>query len=905
MDSSQAGSDNRAHDGDHDQAQDLSASDEWAAGRQNDELTVLRESNSAYERELKRLGHVLSRLETELSNKNDILLWITNSRSWKMTSWMRRLKFLIQPFRGSSGSSTSFQGLLETPRANVNVTGTLEISGWVFSSNPITRVEAFLDSIPVGTLQYGQARPDISSYPSQAPINCGYSGKLLIDQSFRGSRTLAVRVTDKRGYAKDFSRSILIEDSAGREVTPTQLRSSPSVDSDDGGLNVFLRDDLSAAKRLLALTGKISLESFLISGSKMEFPQYEVPKVSILLVLHNRAELTLQCFTSILNSGELYEVIVVDNASTDETKQLLKKVSGAHVIQNERNIHYLQACNQASKVARGEYLLLLNNDAQLQRHTLSSALKTFASAGDIGAVGGKIILPDGTLQEAGSIVWQDGSCTGYGRGDSPFNPSYMFKRDVDYCSAAFLLIRRAPFLEVGGFDEEFSPAYYEETDYCVKLWKEGKRVVYDPDATVLHYEFASSDSSQAATELQSRHRWSFVSKHAGWLGGQHKSDAKNVLAASSRLPKQAKRVLLLDDRVPHNILGSGFPRSNRIVWELVRMGHFVTCYPLSVPQEDWASVYQDIPREVEVIVDHGPSLLEQFLKDREGYYDLIFVSRPHNMAILKAILEKKPELCRDAELVYDAEALYSLRKIEEMRLKGRRLSSLDRQRLLDEEISLAEGCDQIISVSQRECAEFSRHGFERVHMLGLAMLASPTPNDFAFRRDILFVGAIHDKNSPNADAVIWFSRKILPRIQKKLGRVSFIVVGLIHPDVEDQLRGPSVQIKGQVQDLNELYNQARIFVAPTRFSAGIPHKIHEAAAHGLPTVTTSLVGRQLGWEAGNDLLMADNEDSFADACIKLYQDQELWNRLRQNALDRVPKECLPEAFSEGLRAIVE
>jgi O-antigen biosynthesis protein len=884
---------------------DVLTSDEPAAGRQNDELIVLRERIAAYELELKRLANLLFRLEIELSNKNDILLWITNSRSWRMTSWMRRLKFLIQPFRGSSGSSASFQGFLETPQENFKIAGFLEVSGWVFSNNPISRVEAFLDSIPVGTLQYGQARPDISSYPSQAPLNCGYQGKLLIDESFKGWRTLAVRVTDKRGHAKDFSQTILIEDSAEGQVSTTPLNPPPVIGSDDGALNLFLRDDLSTAKRLLALTGKISLESFLISGATIQFPRFEVPRVSILLVLHNRAELTLQCFTSILNSSEPYEVVIVDNASTDDTRQLLKQVNGAHVIQNERNIHYLQACNQASKVARGEYLLLLNNDAQLQRHTLSSALKTFASAGDIGAVGGKIILPDGTLQEAGSIVWQDGSCLGYGRGDSPFNPKYMFRRDVDYCSAAFLLIRRAPFLEIGGFDEAYNPAYYEETDYCVKLWKEGKRVVYDPDATVLHYEFASLDSSQTAIELQSRHRWSFVGKHAAWLEEQHKSDAKNVLAASSRLPKHAKRILLLDDRVPHNVLGSGFPRSNRILWELVRMGHFVTCYPLSVPQEDWASVYHDIPREVEVMVDHGPPLLEQFLRERKGYYDLIFVSRPHNMAILKAILEKKPELCRAAELVYDAEALFSLRKIEEMRLKGRRLSPQDRQRLLDEEIRLAEGCDQIISVSERECAEFSRHGFERVHMLGHAMVASPTPNSFALRRDILFVGAIHSSKSPNADAVIWFSRKILPKIQKKLGQVSFIVVGIIHPDVEDQLQVTSVQIKGPVKDLNELYNQARIFVAPTRFSAGIPHKIHEAAAHGLPTVTTSLLGRQLGWEAGNDLLMADDDDSFANACIRLYQDQQLWNRLRQNALDRVPKECLPEAFSERLRAIVE
>src|SRR2546422_4491037 len=145
----------------------------------------------------------------------------------------------------------------------------------------------------------------------------------------------------------------------------------------------------------------------------------------------------------------------------------------------------------------------------------------------------------------------------------------MYKRDVDYCSAAFLLTKRELFLENGGFDEDYSPAYYEETDYCVRLWEQGKRVVYDPNVITFHYEFASSGSQASAIDLQIEHQKIFAIKHKDWLQSQHAAAPENALAARRREKKGRRRILFLDDRVPHMTLGSGFPRSNRILAELV------------------------------------------------------------------------------------------------------------------------------------------------------------------------------------------------------------------------------------------------------------------------------------------------------------------------------------------------
>jgi glycosyltransferase involved in cell wall biosynthesis len=115
----------------------------------------------------------------------------------------------------------------------------------------------------------------------------------------------------------------------------------------------------------------------------------------------------------------------------------------------------------------------------------------------------------------------------------------------------------------------------------------------------------------------------------------------------------------------------------------------------------------------------------------------------------------------------------------------------------------------------------------------------------------------------------------------------------------------SIQFLGKINDLTPLYNRARLFIAPTRFAAGIPLKVCDAAANGLPVIATSLVGRQLGWENERELLLADDPQSFADACVRLYSDRSLWYQLRENMIKRVCEDFSPEKFSEQLKRIIE
>ena len=288
-------------------------------------------------------------------------------------------------------------------------------------------------------------------------------------------------------------------------------------------------------KKILDNLNRITLNNFLFSDGIIEFKPVSKPLVSIVLVLHNRAEVTLSCLYSILhNSFKSLEIIIVDNGSSDNTKELLAKVQGVECIFNDDNRHFLLAANQASALAKGEYLLFLNQESQILGDSITQAVKTISEQSDIGAVGGKIILPDGTLQEAGSIIWQDGSYIAYGRGDNPELPPYMFQREVDYCSSNFLLTSRKLFTELGCFDEIYQPSYYEDIDYCVKLHKSGNKIIYDPLVAILHYGFTSLNNNEQVIKLQQKNQEIFIEQHHSWLQSQYTYDLSNILNASVR-----------------------------------------------------------------------------------------------------------------------------------------------------------------------------------------------------------------------------------------------------------------------------------------------------------------------------------------------------------------------------------
>jgi len=661
------------------------------------------------------------------------------------------------------------------------------------------------------------------------------------------------------------------------------------------------RSGMQEAQALWEAQGKLRLDHLLSGNEVCSIPTPESPLVTFILAVKDKAHLTVLSLESISKFADVpYELVVVDNGSADATAAMLERFKGANIIHNQRNLGFGPACMQAAAVSSGRYLCFLNNDALITPGAVRAVLQNFEQE-HVGAVGAKILLANGALQEAGSIIWSDGSAVGYGRGDNPALPQYNFRRPVDYCSAVFLVTPRKLFDELGGFSAEFSPAYYEDTDYCMALWQNGWRVIYEPLATISHYESASSGNNEQARVKMTAHQGKFKEKWRRALVKHYLPDAANVPAARFAVNSTALRIVYVDDRIPARRLGAGYPRSNDIVAKLARMGHYVTCSTSMFPL--LTDNYEELPREIEVFDGHRfrKKLVDEYM----SCADVVWISRPHN---LKILLRDFPGVLasRRFAFVYDSEAIFTPRARARKELLGasdEQLNPLEPVDL-DEEIALAKLSDAVVVVSEADRQLMLRHGVNSVHVLGHMLCVTPTSTPFDQRDSFLFIGAMHGSDNPNADSIREFCQKQWTRIHRETGAV-LLVAGFGTEQLRAEIGDSSVQILGPQADLRPLYDRTRVFVVPTRYAAGIPFKAHEAAAHGVPLVVSPVIAKQMLWNHESDYLAADDLDQMAAYCIRLYQGRNLWEDIRANSLTRVAQELSPDAFVNRLCRLLD
>lgn len=641
------------------------------------------------------------------------------------------------------------------------------------------------------------------------------------------------------------------------------------------------------------------LEQFLNSDSRIKINSKN-PCISIIIVLFNKANLTYACLKSLEEYVKIpFQLILVDNNSTDNTRQLLNRLDGAEVIFNSENLHFLRACNQAIEGVITPYTLFLNNDIELFKDSISSVYNTLKSNEKFGAVGGKIIGLDGTLIEAGSIIWADGSCQGYGRDQIPDQFNFSFHRVVDYCSGSFIITRSELFRKHGGFDEQYVPAYYEESDYCMWLQKKGYKCIYDSNAVVRHVEFGSSDQEQAVIH-QTKNQLKFYKKHHECLKKHSANNNTNIVTARFAASQQhCKKVLYLDDRVPHRELGSGFTRSNEIVNNIQKLGYQVTIFPMHYSfTESWDDAYSDLSPFIEIIKDGNYHSFNEFIKSRPEYYDIIWVSRPHNMDIAYQYILK---YAQNYKLIYDAEAIFSERMKLDLKLQGIPISNRTLLNQTKKEVNLAMNADVVVTVSIQDAKKFNAFNIDHIRVLGHSIKKRSTKIPYSKREGLLFVGNLDVDFSPNVDSIKWFVNNIFPLIKQQLPDIKLNIIGSNDAKALAKLKVEDVTFLGRVDSLQEYYDQSRVFIAPTRFAAGIPYKIHEAAANGIPSVTTKLLGLQLNWDHRRKIMVSSLDiDEFADTVVELYQSQELWDRIQKNAYQFVDEELSESHYEKQI-----
>ncbi|WP_166653654.1 glycosyltransferase [Paraburkholderia flava] len=259
------------------------------------------------------------------------------------------------------------------------------------------------------------------------------------------------------------------------------------------------------------------------------------PDVSVLIINWNAAALTLECVRQLWanTEGLRYEIVIVDNGSRESEVVPLRGLgAGVRVLELGTNRFFGEANNVAAEAATGRYLCLQNNDAFVQPGWLTSLVAAFEQDQTVGAAGPLFLFPDGTIQEAGAIIDENGYPIRFGRGHQTLAPEFLKPLSVDYISAANLLVPRDLFMEVGGFDLQYEPAYYEDVDLCFKIRAIGKTIRYCPDARVIHIEGSSANHNPEAEArrraLGDLNRDKFTSRWGRYLKSRADADLERV-----------------------------------------------------------------------------------------------------------------------------------------------------------------------------------------------------------------------------------------------------------------------------------------------------------------------------------------------------------------------------------------
>lgn len=648
----------------------------------------------------------------------------------------------------------------------------------------------------------------------------------------------------------------------------------------------------------------VKISADINSYEKLQFPIQEKPQVSIVIPVYNQFGYTYNCLKSILEySGNVsYEVIIADDCSTDQVKELEKVVSGITVLHNKENLKFLLNCNHAAEYAKGEYILFLNNDTQVQPDWLKPMVELLEAHPEAGMTGAKLVYPYGCLQEAGGILWKDGSAWNYGHMKNPTEPDFCYVKEADYISGAAIMIRTSLWKEIGGFDTAFAPAYYEDTDLAFEVRKHGYKVLLQPTSVVVHFEGVSNgtDTSAGLKNYQVVNQKKFFEKWKEMLQAEHFDNGINVYLAKDR-GQTKKQILVVDHYVPNFDQDAGGRCTYMYMKAFLKLGMKVTFIGDNFAKpEPYTTALNQLGIEV-LYGDYYCMHWQEWLKDNLKYFDYIYLQRPH-------ISIKYMDLVKEygrGKIFYFAHDLHHVRMYRDYLVSGNEEALKESEHWKKIEMELFEKTDvgHVVGSYEQEIMQkaFPEKPIRNIPLYIYDDVPERIEKDFSKRKDILFVGGF--KHAPNVDAVLWFGKEIFPRILEKYPDMVWHIVGSSAPDEVKALANEHIILEGFVSDeeLGELYRKCRLVVVPLRYGAGVKGKIVESAYYQIPVVTTAIGGEGLDATVGS-FVMEDAAEKMAVLVESLYTDYEELRKMSDAGRTMIQKYFTSKAAEQVLLA---
>lgn len=636
--------------------------------------------------------------------------------------------------------------------------------------------------------------------------------------------------------------------------------------------------------------------------AKLALETSDQPVLSIIIPTYGQVDHTLGCLATLAAWPPKlpFEVLVVDDASGDPRVAELRQVQGIRLTERTQNLGFLRSCNAAAAEARGRFLFLLNNDTEVMPGALDALAETFGQHPDAGLVGARLLYPNGWQQEAGGIIWRDGSGWNYGNRDDPRKPEYNYLRDADYISGAAIMIPTELWRDLGGFDEHYVPAYCEDSDLCFRVRAAGRRVLYQPRAAVIHHEGVSHGTDvtaglkayQVVNSRKLRERW------AATLERDH-------AAPGERLPRSRDRALgrkftlVLDNNVPEPDRDAGSRTMLAFMEGLLASGRVVKFWPLNrLATPGYTEALQ--ARGIEVLYGPWPGALGDWMKSHGAELDEILLSRPHVAAETLGDLRAHST----APILFYGHDLHHARVGREAEARQSPALAAEAARLLTEERAVWRAVDLVTYPSEEEAVAVRALepgvAARALPPYALPPLTGPAPQPEG-RAGVLFVAGF--SHPPNEDAALWFVRDVLPLLRATDAGLGLTLAGSNPTELVRGLAGPGIEVTGFISDeeLARRYAAARVVICPLRYGAGIKLKVVEALHQGVPLVTTPTGSQGL---EGLEAVCAVTEDAaeFARHVALLLADDDAWRAQGERQRAFIGSRFSAEAVSRALDA---
>ena len=633
------------------------------------------------------------------------------------------------------------------------------------------------------------------------------------------------------------------------------------------------------------------------------FEPSDEPVVSVIIPVHNKFSYTYDCLRSIHQTlpKHAFEIIIVDDCSDDETGLAALVFSGGvRIVRNASNLGFVGTCNAGAAGAKGRYLFFLNNDTLMQEGWLDELVETFEQVRNVGIVGSQLLFPNGKLQEAGGIVWRLGDAWNWGRNRDPSEPMFCYLRDADYVSGAALMIERALFRELGGFDELFAPAYYEDTDLAFRVRARGKRVVVQPASKIVHLEGVSAGTDTAGSGMKRYQAINHGKFYQRWKDTliTHRFNGQHPELEAERLVQ--KRAYFIDDTVPTPDQDAGSNAAVAHMRLLMELGYNV----VFLPADTMAKIdpYTGQLQKLGIECQYHPFRwsVEEVFRKATHKPDLVYLHRYANASKYATMVRRYFPECR---IVYSVADLHFLRMERQAAIEGSAASAAAAMMQRRAEMTAMQSVDCVIVHSPFE-AKLLREAEPalKVEVVPWTVRPRPTTVAFADRSGIAFVGGFG--HPPNVDAAHYLTGDILPLLRRQLPNCKTYLIGSNMPDEVAKLQVPGLVVLGFVPVLADILHKLRCSVVPLRYGAGIKGKVLESFAHGLPCVMSESAAE--GLELPDELawLVARSPEEFAEKLARVHEDAAFNRTLSEAGLAYIEQRNSASTVKEALKAAV-